>query len=84
MNAELYLDTARLGRMCHGARMAEQDFSRLVSQLPSPLYFGRFLSHGFRSLPERFLWSTMVALRHRSSVLCLSRGVVLPAPQPRV
>ncbi len=50
MNTELYLDTARLGRMCHGARAAEHDFSRLVSQLPSPLYFGRFLTCGFDAL----------------------------------
>ncbi len=50
MNTELYLDTARLGRMCRGARTAEHDFSRLVSQLPSPLYFGRFLTRGFDAL----------------------------------
>jgi len=50
MNTELYLDTARLGRMCRGARTAEQHFSRLVSQLPSPLYFGRFLTCGFDAL----------------------------------
>ena len=50
MSTELYLDTARLGRMCRGARTAEHDFSRLVSQLPSPLYFGRFLTCGFDAL----------------------------------
>ena len=53
MNTELYLDTARLGPMCRGARMAEQGFSGLVSQLRSPLYFVRFLTNGFESLSVR-------------------------------
>ncbi len=39
--------------MCRGARTAEQDFSWLVSQLRSPLYFGRFLTCGFESLSVR-------------------------------
>ena len=30
MGTEFYLDTARLGRMCPGARLAEQEFGRLV------------------------------------------------------
>jgi len=51
MHNELYLDTARLGRMCRGARSAEQDFCWLVSQLGSSLYLEQFLSHGFASLP---------------------------------
>ncbi len=38
MTTELYLDTARLGRMCRGARVAEQDFATLASQLGSSLY----------------------------------------------
>ena len=54
MSTELYLDTARLGRMCRGARTAEQEFGWLVGQLGSSLYLERFLSHGFRSLPSRF------------------------------
>ena len=53
MHNELYLDTARLGRMCRGARSAEQDFCWLVSQLGSSLYLERFLSHGYPSLPSR-------------------------------
>ena len=52
MQAELYLDTARLGRMCRGACSAEQDFVRLVSQLGSSLYLEQFLADGFRSLPN--------------------------------
>ena len=66
MHAELYLDTARLGRMCRSARLAEQDFCWLVSQLGSPLYLERFLTHGFESLPRR--------LRHRASGLACWRG----------
>ena len=53
MHTELYLDTARLGQMCRGARLAEQDFCWLVSQLGSPLYLERFLTDGFESLPYR-------------------------------
>ena len=54
MSTELYLDTARLGRMCRGARSAEQEFGWLVGRLGSSLYLERFLSHGYRSLPRRF------------------------------
>ena len=52
MSTELYLDTARLGRMCRGARLAEQDFGRLVGRLGSSLYLEQFLADGFRSLPN--------------------------------
>ena len=52
MSTELYLDTARLGRMCNGARLAEQDFGRLVGRLGSSLYLEQFLADGFRSLPN--------------------------------
>ena len=52
MSTELYLDTARLGRMCRGARLAEQDFGRLVGRLGSSLYLEQFLAEGFWSLPH--------------------------------
>ena len=52
MSTELYLDTARLGRMCNGARLAEQDFGRLVGRLGSSLYLEQFLAEGFESLPN--------------------------------
>ena len=52
MSTELYLDTARLGRMCHGASRAERDYSKLVSQLGSSLYLERFLTEGYRALPH--------------------------------
>lgn len=67
MGSELYLDTARLGRMCRGARKAEQDFCWLVSQLGSSLYFERFLDRGFTTLPSR--------LRHRLGGLSCWHGV---------
>ena len=51
MAAEHYLDTARLGQMCQGARLAEQDFCWLVSQPESLLYLERFLTEGFSGLP---------------------------------
>jgi len=47
MKAEIFLDTARLGRMCPGARRAEQSFARLVSQLGSSLYLEQFLLNGY-------------------------------------
>ncbi len=37
-----------------------------IRQLGPSLYLERFLTHGFRSLPERFLSSTMLAVRRRS------------------
>ncbi|MCA9216525.1 MAG: aminotransferase class V-fold PLP-dependent enzyme [Planctomycetales bacterium] len=54
MHTEHYLDTARLGRMCDGARSAEHDFGWLVSRLGSSLYLERFLSRGYDTLPRRF------------------------------
>jgi aspartate aminotransferase-like enzyme len=54
MGTELYLDTARLGRMCPGARLAEQEFGWLVSRLGSSLYLEQFLMHGVQSLPVRY------------------------------
>ncbi|MBX3438999.1 MAG: aminotransferase class V-fold PLP-dependent enzyme, partial [Planctomycetaceae bacterium] len=51
MATELYLDTARLGRMCTEAHKAERDFAKLASQLGSSLYWERFLVSGFDALP---------------------------------
>lgn len=53
MATELYLDTARLGRMCPRARRAELDFLKLASQLGSSLYWEEFLTDGWRALPAR-------------------------------
>ena len=67
MGADFYLDTARLGRMCPGARLAERDFGWLVGRLGSSLYLERFLTYGFSSLPERY--------RRRVSHLKCWRGI---------
>ena len=67
MATELYFDTARLGRMCTEARQAEQDFSKLASQLGSSLYWERFLVRGFDTLPA--------ALRRRSAALSCWSGL---------
>lgn len=53
--------------MCHGARMAEQDFCWLVSRLGSPLYLERFLTHGVGALPDH--------LRRRTRGLVCWQGV---------
>ena len=50
--AEFYLDTARFGLMCRGARLAERDFGRLVGRPGSSLYLEQFLANGYRSLPR--------------------------------
>lgn len=82
MATELYFDTARLGRMCPGARKAEQDFSKLASQLGSSLYWDRFLATGFDSLPTSLQarlpglrpWGGVTALRNS-----LANLVTLPS-----
>ena len=47
----LYLDTARLGRMCPEAQAADYDFARLAGEVGCSLYFEHFLRFGFGSLP---------------------------------
>lgn len=51
--ARLYLDTARLGRMCPGAQLAARDFARLAGEGLSTLYFQELLRHGFLALDRR-------------------------------
>ena len=43
----LYLDTARLGRMCPEAQAADRDFARLAGEEGCSLYFEHFLRWGF-------------------------------------
>ena len=57
MSAELYLDTARLGRMCPAAHKAEHDFATPASQLGSSLYLEWFLCHGYHPLRIVFVAS---------------------------
>ena len=51
--AELYLDTARLGRMSRSAQWAVRDFARLAGEAALTLYGKNFLFDGYEILPER-------------------------------
>jgi len=51
MSTCLYLDTARLGRMCPEAQAADRDFARLASEERCSLYFEHFLRWGYTALP---------------------------------
>ncbi|MGH7193204.1 MAG: aminotransferase class V-fold PLP-dependent enzyme, partial [Candidatus Saccharimonadales bacterium] len=48
---ELYLDTARLGRMSRRARQAQVDFARLGSEEGGSTFFERFLREGSGAWP---------------------------------
>lgn len=52
MLSRLYLDTARLGRMCPEAQAADQDFARFASEEGCSLYFEHFLRSGYTALPR--------------------------------
>jgi hypothetical protein len=51
MLTRLYLDTARLGRMCPEAQAADHDFARFASEEGCCLYFEHFLRSGYMALP---------------------------------
>ncbi len=51
MTSYLYLDTARLGRMCPEAQAADRDFARFAGDEGCSLYFERFLRWGYTGLP---------------------------------
>jgi hypothetical protein len=51
MATRLYLDTARLGRMCPEAQAADIDFARFASEEGCSLYFEQFLRSGYMALP---------------------------------
>ena len=51
MDTCLYLDTARLGRMCRQAQTADRDFARLAGEEAGSMYFEQFLQWGFTCLP---------------------------------
>jgi hypothetical protein len=67
MTTSLYLDTARLGRMCPDAQAADQDFAQLASEEGCTLYFEHFLRWGYTALPP--------SLAHRYSGLSHWAGV---------
>jgi hypothetical protein len=55
---EMYLDTARLGRMCPAAQRASQDFASLAGEVGAAIQLDRFLQHGISacqaSTPARY------------------------------
>jgi len=73
MSTCLYLDTARLGRMCPEAQRADRDFARLAGDEGGSLYYDQFLRAGFFSLapsqrrryPGLADWSGVGALKGR-------------------
>jgi hypothetical protein len=78
----LYLDTARLGRMCPEAQAADQDFARLAGEVGCSLYFEHFLRWGFSSLPPSLsrrysglsFWAGVTAFkRDLKTVLAIDR-----------
>lgn len=68
----LYLDTARLGRMCAKARRVVRDFAGLAGEVGLPLYGEEFLRFGFATLPAPLqrqfpslaCWSGISSLKH--------------------
>ena len=82
MPTSLYLDTARLGRMCPEAHAAARDFARLASEEGCSLYFEHFLRWGYTALPPTLarrypglaFWAGVPAFKNDlKTVLCLPR-----------
>ena len=82
MSTCLYLDTARLGRMCPEAQAADHDFARLASEEGCSLYFEHFLRWGYSSLPPSLsrrypalsFWAGVTAFkRDLKTVLAIDR-----------
>ncbi len=51
-HTQLYLDTARLGRMSGRAQKAQLDFTRMAGEQGASLFFERFLQHGSDGWPS--------------------------------
>lgn len=82
MASTIYLDTARLGRMCPEAQAADRDFARLASEEGCTLYFEHFLRWGYTALPRSLgrrypglsFWAGVKAFKNDlKTVLCLPR-----------
>ncbi len=54
MSEDLYLDTARLGRMSPGARRAVHSFTDMIGEEGGSLYSEQFLRHGLSACPAPF------------------------------
>ena len=74
MSPCLYLDTARLGRMCPEAQAADHDFARLASEEGCSLYFEQFLRWGYSSLPP-YLGRRYPALSFWAGVTAFKRDL---------
>jgi len=82
MTSTLYLDTARLGRMCPEAQAADRDFARFAGDEGCSLYFEQFLRWGYTALPPSLghrypglsFWAGVTAFKNDlKMVLCLPR-----------
>jgi hypothetical protein len=82
MSTLLYLDTARLGRMCPEAQAADHDFARLAGEEGCSLYFEQFLRFGFTALPPSLarqypglsFWAGVTAFKNDlKTAVCLPR-----------
>lgn len=82
MASTLYLDTARLGRMCPEAQAADHDFAQFASEEGCSLYFEQFLRWGYTALPPSLgrrypglsFWAGVTAFKNDlKTVLCLPR-----------
>jgi hypothetical protein len=82
MSTLLYLDTARLGRMCPEAQAADHDFARLAGEEGCSLYFEQFLRFGFTALPPSLarqypglsFWAGVTAFKNDlKTAICLPR-----------
>lgn len=79
----LYLDTARIGRMCPEAHAANNAFARLAGEEGCSPYFEHFLRFGFSSLPPSLsrqyaglsFWAGVTAFkRDLKTVLAVDRS----------
>lgn len=82
MSRTIYLDTARLGRMCPEAQAADRDFARFAGAEGCSLYFEQFLRWGYTALPPSLgrryprlsFWAGVTAFKNDlKTVLCLPR-----------
>ena len=82
MSSILYLDTARLGRMCPESLAADHDFARLAGEEGCSLYFEQFLQSGFTALPPSLarqypglsFWAGVTAFKNDlKTAVCLPR-----------
>lgn len=74
MSESLYLDTARLGLISPSAQRLQIAFARFASDPQSLLYFGEFLRHGLKGLPDQ-LQTRFGQLREWQGIDGLSQSI---------